>query len=153
VPCSARIASVLGIAVVMLAMVSSASAALAFKFDHAVARPGEIVTAFERGWPTRPTGVVVYLVPTRLRAASPDPSGAYFLSRPPAHGAIRLGRPNLARTHKLYIAFRVPKVAPGFYTTAFWCSTCAKHGDFFASALWGATTASASPGTVLRVTR
>lgn len=63
---------------------------------------------------------------------------------------IRLGRPLLTRTHLLTVRFRVPKVAPGDCTTAFWCRTCTKGGDFFASTYWeGAWTG--EPGTVLRI--
>jgi hypothetical protein len=135
-----------------LFMVSSAQAALAFRFDRASAQPGAYVVAFEPGWRSAPTGVIVYLVPTRLPGVRPDPAGSYILSNPPAHGAIRLGRPRLTESRRLSIRFRVPRVPPGDYTTAFWCPTCAKHGDFYASALWGAAW-TRTPGAVVRITR
>jgi hypothetical protein len=135
-----------------LILVSSAQAALAFRFNRASAQPGAYVVAFEPGWSSAPTGVFVYLVSTSLPGITPDPAGSYILSKPPAHGAIRLGRPRLTESRQLSIRFRVPHVPPGDYTTAFWCSTCAKHGDFFASALWGAPW-TRTAGAVLRITR
>jgi hypothetical protein len=147
-----RILVVLGVVVVVLAAASPAEAALAFRFNRASARPGQPVVAFEPGWSTSPSGVIVYLVPTRLPGVTPDSAGSYILRRPPAHHTIRLGRPHLSRTHRLFIRFRVPHVPPGNYTTGFWCLSCAKHGDFFASALWGAPWTGA-PGEVLRITR
>ena len=135
-----------------LVVASSAQAALAFRFNRASARPGASVVAFEPGWSRAPTGVIVYLVSTRLAGVMPDPAGGYILSKPPVQGASRLGRPRLSQSRRLSIRFRVPHVPPGDYTTAFWCSTCAKHGDFFASAPWGATW-TRTAGAVLRVTR
>jgi len=140
-----------GIALLLLTA-APAEAALAFRFTRASAHPGQYVVAFEPGWASAPGGVVVYLVPTRLPGVTPDAAGSYILQRPPAHHAIRLGRPRLTSSHLLSIRFRVPDVAPGDYTTAFWCRSCAEHGDFFASALWGAHSTGA-PGGVLRVTR
>lgn len=136
----------------LLALAASASAALSFRFDRAAARPGTTVVASEPGWPNAPLGVTVYLVPTRLPGVKPGPAGGYLLARPPARHAIRLGRPHLTRTHVLEIRFRVPNVAPGDYTTAFWCRTCARRGDFFASTSWGEAS-SGKPGTVLRIER
>ena len=136
-----------------LVAASTADAALAFRFNRSVARPGTVVRASEPGWPHALAGLVVYLVPTRLPGVKTSPGYGYILSRPPAHDAIKLGRPQLSQSHLLFVRFRVPTVSPGFYTTAFWCPACTKHGDFFASALWGATPADAAPGTVLRITR
>lgn len=136
----------------LLALAASVSAALSFRFDRAAARPGTMVIGSELGWPSAPAGVAVYLVPTRLPGVRPGPGGSYVLARPPSHHAIRLGRPHLTRAHLLEIRFRVPNVAPGDYTTAFWCRTCAKHGDFFASTSWGEPW-SGKPGTVLRIER
>jgi hypothetical protein len=151
--CCARLGAALVIAVLMsFAAASSAAAALSFTFDHASARPGLTVVASEPGWPSAPSGVTVYLVPTRLPGVNPDPVGGYLLRRPPERGAIKLGRPRVTRAHLLLIRFRVPRVHPGDYTTAFWCRTCLKGGDFFASALWGSPWTGA-PGTVLRITR
>lgn len=138
--------------VAMLAAATPAEAALAFRFNRASARPGQYVVAFERGWRAVPFGVTVYLVPTRLPGVTPDGAGSYILRKPPAHHTIRLGHPRLTRSHRLLIRFRVPRVAPGDYTTAFWCLSCARHGDFFASALWGAPWTGA-PDEVLRITR
>jgi hypothetical protein len=135
---------------VLLTLAPSASAALSFRFDRAHARPGAIVVASEPGWPSAPAGVTVYLVPTRLPGVKPDPAGGYLLSRPPKHNVIKLGPPRLTRTHSLRIRFRVPQVAPGDYTTAFWCRTCAKGGDFFASTSWGEAW-TGKPGPVLRI--
>jgi len=137
---------------IVLVVASSAAAALSFRFDRANARAGMTVVASEPGWPSAPVGVTVYLVPTRLPGVRPDPAGGYILRRPPTDGVIKLGQPRLTRTHLLTIRFRVPNVRPGNYTTAFWCRTCANGGDFFASALWGATSTGA-PGTVLHITR
>jgi hypothetical protein len=137
---------------VLLTIAPSASAALSFRFDRASARPGAKVVASEPGWPSAPMGVTVYLVPTRLPGVNPDPAGGYLLSRPPKRNVIELGQPRLTRTHLLTIRFRVPHVSPGDYTTAFWCRTCAKGGDFFASTYWGEPW-SGKPGTVLRIER
>lgn len=133
----------------LLALAASASAALSFRFDRAAARPGTTVFASEPGWPDAPAGVTVYLVPTRLPGVKPGPDGGYVLARPPSRGAMRLGRPHLTRAHLLT---RVPNVAPGDYTTAFWCRTCTRNGDFFASSSWVAPW-TGRPGTVLRVQR
>jgi len=148
-----RVGLSLGVSVLALAVVSVADAALAFRFSRVVARPGVPVTAFELGWYGPPRGIVVYLVPTRLPGVSPPPGYGYVLSHVPTHNVIKLGRPTLSQSHRLFVRFRVPNVAPGYYTTAFWCGTCTRRGDFFASAVWGATPAEAAPGTVLRVTR
>ncbi len=80
----------------------------------------------------------------------PDPAGGYLLRRLPKRNVIKLGQPQLTRTHQLTIRFHVPHVAPGNYTTAFWCRTCAKGGDFFASTYWGEAW-TGRPGTVLRI--
>lgn len=147
-----RFSVMLGLTVLLLlASASSAEAALSFRFDRASARPGTSVVAFEPGWSRAPIGVTVYFVSTRLPGVTPDPAGSYILPRPPKRNVIELGRPRLTRSHLFEIRFRVPSVKSGDYTIAFWCRTCARGGDFFASALWGATWTGA-PGTVLRIT-
>lgn len=148
-----RFSLVLGLTLLLLlAAVPSAEAALSFKFDRASARPGTSVVAFEPGWSSAPSGVTVYLVSTRLPGVTPDPAGGYILPRPPKRNVVKLGRPRLTGSHLLEIRFRVPHVKAGDYTIAFWCRTCAKGGDFFASTLWGAAWTGAA-GTVLRITR
>lgn len=145
--------SILGVSLsVSLIVASSAAAALSFTFNRASARPGSVVVASEPGWSSAPVGVTVYLVPTRPAGVKPDPAGGYLLARPPKHHAIKLGRPRLTRTHLLMIRFRVPDVPSGDYTTAFWCRTCAKDGDFFASTYWGEAW-TGKPGHVLHVER
>lgn len=139
-------------ALALLVFVPSASAALSFRFDRASARPGAIVVASEPGFPSAPIGVTVYLVPTRLPGVHPDAAGGYVLPRPPRQYVTRLGPPRLTRTHLLLIRFRVPPVHVGDYTIAFWCRTCAKGGDFFASTYWGEPW-SGKPGPVLRIER
>jgi hypothetical protein len=149
----ARLGIAVGIStLVQLAAVSSAAAALSFTFDRASARPGMIFVASEPGWPSAPAGLTVYLVPTRLPRVKPDPAGGYLLRHPPKDGIVKLSRPRPTRAHRLAIRFRVPPVRPGEYTIGFWCRTCKKGGDFFASAPWGAAW-TGSPGTVLRITR
>jgi hypothetical protein len=111
-----------------------------------------VSSASEPGWPSAPAGLTVYLVPTRLPRVKPDPAGGYLLRHPPKDGIVKLGRPRPTRAHRLAIRFRVPPVRPGEYTIGFWCRTCKKGGDFFASAPWGAAW-TGSPGTVLRITR
>ncbi len=143
--------AIIGLAMLLvLATAASADAALFFRFDQASARPGSVVTASQPGWPAAAHGVTVYLVSTTLPGIHPDPAGGYILRKPPAHCAIRLGQPHLTRSHKLTISFRVPTVPAGDYTTAFWCRTCAKGGDFFASAPWGASW-TGKPGPILRI--
>jgi hypothetical protein len=152
-PRSRRPALVLGASILALpAIAPSASAALSFRFDRASARPGATAVASEPGWPNAPVGVTVYLVPTRLPGVRPDTAGGYLLSRPPKRNVIKLGQPQLTRTHLLTIRFRVPHLSPGDYTTAFWCRTCTKGGDFFASTYWGEPW-TGKPGTVLRIER
>jgi hypothetical protein len=139
-------------AALFLIAASPADAALSFRFDRGSARAGTYAVAFQQGWSGAVTGVIVYLVPTKLPGVTPDGAGSYVLPRPPAHDAVRLGRPRLTRSHRLSIRFRVPRVRTGDYTTAFWCSSCSRHGDFFASALWGASWTGAAGG-VLRIIR
>src|SRR5438309_1587191 len=81
--------------VVVLAAASTAEAALAFRFNRASARPGQYVVAFEPGWRAVPSGVIVYVVPTRLPGVTPDGAGSYILRKAPAHHTIRLGHPRL----------------------------------------------------------
>jgi hypothetical protein len=138
--------------VVLLAVAPSANAALSFRFDRASARVDATVVAFEPGFPSAPVGVTVHLIPTRLPGVRPDSAGGYLLAHPPTAHAIKLGQPHLTRSHLLTIRFRVPNVVPGDYTTAFWCRTCTKGGDFFASTYWGEAW-TGKPGTVLRVKR
>ena len=135
--------------IVALITTASANAALSLQFNRASAHPGSPVTASQPGWPTA-ARVIVYLVPTRLPAVQPDPAGGYILRKPPDHDAIRLGRPRLTANHTLTISFRVPHLPAGNYTTAFWCRTCRKGGDFFPSAPWGAS-ATANASTVLQI--
>jgi hypothetical protein len=137
------------IAVALLATGYSA-AALSLRFDRATARPGDFVTASQPGF--RVTGVVVYLVPTRLPGVKPDPGGGYLLRRAPARNAFELGALRLTPSGRLSIRFRVPHVPPGEYTTAFSCPTCTKGGDFFASVSWGQPW-SHTPSGVIRITR
>jgi hypothetical protein len=140
-------------AAAVLAVPGAADAALALRFDRARARAGDSVVASQPAYgASRPAGVVVFLVPTRLRGVRPDPAGSYVLRRPPPHGAVELGPLRLVGRRAFAIRFRVPRVAPGDYTTAFWCHPCAPGGDFFASALWGAPW-TGRPGGVLRVVR
>jgi hypothetical protein len=131
---------------------TAAAVALAFSFDRASARVGTTVAASQPGWNGAPDGVVAYLVPTRIPGVHPDQAGSYLLPAPPERGVVRLGKPRLTPSHRLAIRFRVPRVAPGDYTIAFWCATCAPGGDFFASAPWGARWTGAA-GLVLRVRR
>jgi hypothetical protein len=137
------------IAAALLATGYSA-AALSLRFDRATARPGEFVTASQPGF--RVTGVIVYLVPTRLPGVKADPAGGYLLRTPPARNALELGELRLMPSGLLSIRFRVPHVPPGEYTTAFFCPTCTKDGDFFASVSWGQPWTHAPSG-VLRITR
>jgi hypothetical protein len=109
------------------------------------------VTATQPGIPGGASGVVVYLVPTRFPGVRPDSAGGYILRHVPGKHVYRLGTLHFTTDRQLAIRFRVPHVPPGDYTTAFWCSTCLKGGDFFASAAWGAEWTGA-PGGVLRVT-
>lgn len=80
---------------VSLTLVSSAAAALSFRFDRASARVGTTVVASEPGFSSAPVGVSVYLIPTRLPGVKPDPAGGYLLRRPPKRNAIKLGQPRL----------------------------------------------------------
>jgi hypothetical protein len=140
--------AIVGLALLfVLATTPPAEAALSFRFDRASARPGTAMTASQPGWPAATRGITVYLVPTKPPGIRPDPAGGYLLPTPP-RSAIRLGQPRLTHSHRLTISFRVPNVAAGDYTIAFWCRTCTKGGDFFASAPWGAAATGKPEGLV-----
>jgi hypothetical protein len=147
-----KLVVVVVVAAGLLGTASPATAALAFRFDRASAKPGTAVVAWQPGWRAAPHGVVAYLVPTRLPGVHPDLAGGYVLRRVPARHAIALGRPRPGSGNRLTLRFRVPQVPAGDYTIAFWCATCAPGGDFFASAPWGARSTGVA-GNVLRVTR
>lgn len=138
-------------AAAFLVVPPAANAALSFRFDRASARPGQTLVAAQPGrWSGPSAGIVVYLVPTRPHGVSPDPAGGWRLSRPPARLVVRLG-PARPVSGRLAVRFRVPRVRPGDYTSAFWCRPCAPpRGDFFPSVLWGAPW-TGRPGGVLRV--
>jgi hypothetical protein len=111
-----------------LVLPASAQAALSFAFDRAQARPGQVVRAYQAdsdgkpapAWGTMdPASVTIYLV--RLRE--------------PSAWRLRLGPMRTNAQGVWNIAFRVPKVRPGLYTTAFFCRPCGN--TFFPSTLPG----------------
>jgi hypothetical protein len=139
----------LAIAVGALALFlpAPAGAALSFAFDRAQARPGQVVRAFQAdsgGHPIHawadfdPASVTLYLV--RLSAAE--------LGQAPTPSALRLGPMRIDRNGVWTITFRVPKVRPGLYTTAFFCRPCGN--TFFPSTLPG-TPWTRNPGRVLKI--
>ena len=116
-----RIVVTIGAAALVLP--TTAHAALSFAFDRAQARPGQIVRAFQadpEGNPAPAWGtgtfdsalVTIYLV--RLRA--------------PNDWRLLLGPMRTDDRGVWSIAFRMPKIRPGLYTTAFYCRPC---GDTF----------------------
>ena len=135
----------LAVAVITAAAPASAHAALSFAFDRAQAHRGQLVHAFQadpEGNPAPAWGdgdfdassVTIYLV--RLNA----PNG----------WRLKLG-PMQTDDHGVWsIAFRVPKIRPGLYTTAFFCPPCGN--TFFASTLPN-TQWTGKPGRVLKITR
>ena len=135
-------AVVAGVAAALVLPVS-AEAALSFAFDRAQARPGQRVTAFQADsdgnplaawWDGDPAEVTIYLV----------------RAREPANWRRRIGPMTIDSAGVWSITFRLPKVRPGLYTTAFFCRPC---GDtFFPSTLPGAPW-TGKPGRVLRVRR
>jgi hypothetical protein len=154
-----RIAATAAAATVALATPPSATAALGLYFSKTVATPGERLLAYSAirpghpaHWNSAPAQTRVYLVPLDLSAAQPLPDGSMHLGSPPSNRRIiYLGRMRLNAHGVLSIAFRVPSVRPGLYTTAFWCIPCAPpRGSFFASVLSSASWTGRS-GPVLRV--
>jgi hypothetical protein len=146
------------VAVLALCSASAAGAALFLRFFPTNAMPGERVEAISpTRWyekdgrlmaPGKLPGVVVFLIPMRLAGGLPQPG-----SRPPkSRSIVRLGPMLIDRHGQGYISFLVPRVAPGLYTTGFWCRTCLPGGDFFTSAAssdgW-----TANAGPVLRIVR
>jgi hypothetical protein len=126
-------------AFVALVVPVSAQAALSFAFDRALARPGQIVRAFQAdsdgnpapGW-GKVDGVTIYLVRVR------NPSGP----------RVPLGPMGIDALGVWSITFRTPSVKPGLYTTAFFCRPCGN--TFFPSTLAG-TPWSGEPGRVLKI--
>ena len=117
----------------------SAEASLSFAFDRAHARAGQLTRAYQADGDGNPApawcpleGVTIYLV--RLNA----PNGR----------RIRLGPIAVDGSGVWSITFRVPKVRPGLYTTAFLCPPCGN--TFFPSTLPG-TRWTGRPGRVLKI--
>jgi hypothetical protein len=125
-----RLATVAAALVLAGAFAGEASGAIALVFSKLSARPGERISAYQPGglvWqPGEHTGITVYLIPYALapRFGPPllrqRPRRAWLLGE--LVGDVRgMGR----------VAFEVPHVPPGRYTTAVRCRPC---GDtYFAS--------------------
>jgi hypothetical protein len=118
--------AIVAASVTAVALPASASAALSFVFDRAQAHRGQLVHAFQAdtdGRPVKawgdfdPASVTVYLV--RLRN--------------PYAWRFRIGPMKIDARGVWNVTFRVPKVRPGLYTTAFFCRPCGN--TFFPSTL------------------
>jgi len=97
-----RLTVLLGVsALLLLAAAPSAQAALSFTFDRASARPGMSVVAFQPGWPSAPSGITVYLVPTRLPGVRPCPAPEPA-ETPRLHSNDRLGGLRLRTSKKVF---------------------------------------------------
>jgi len=132
---------VLATGAIALILPVSAQAALSFAFDRAQARPGQVVHAYQAesdgtplpAWGTfDPALVTIYLVRVREPSAS----------------RRRLGPMGTNAQGVWSIAFRVPKVRPGLYTTAFYCRPCGN--TFFPSTTPGDSW-SPKPSRVLKI--
>jgi hypothetical protein len=123
-----------------LALVSSASAAIALVFDRARAVPGERITARQPGrlWGGSSSDINVYLVPIAIAAkvsTNPDGSMPRRGGLPNDRRIVPIGK-LITRRGIARVVFRVPNVRRGRYTTAVWCKPCAPpNGTFFASRL------------------
>jgi hypothetical protein len=118
-----------------LAVAAGASAAVAPVFTRTSARPGDrvaVVQPVRIGQPVPGrTGITVYLIP--LAWAS---TGVRDGPPPRSLARHRLGE-LVGDQHGFWrLWFRVPRVAPGAYTTLVWCRPCGgaayPHGSVFA---------------------
>jgi hypothetical protein len=148
-------AAALVVALGILCSPASARADLSLVFNRASASAGERIEAFSgtstgQGVRYAPfSGIAVYLVPialalrqTRLRS-----TGLPRDRRIIPLGALRRDHAGVAR-----ISFRLPRVRPGDYTTAFLCRPCAPPlGAFFTSARPGERWSGRPFGRILRV--
>jgi hypothetical protein len=132
--------AVLAAAVVALVVPVSAQAALTFAFDRAQARIGQPVHAYQADSSGRPApawekleGVTLYLASVRNLSHR-----------------VRLGEMGVNADGVWSIDFRVPKVRPGLYMIAFFCTPCG--GTYFGSAD-RYTEWTRKPGRLLRVRR
>jgi hypothetical protein len=132
--------AVLAAVAVALTLPVSASAALSFAFDHAQARIGQRVHAYQAdpdgnpapAWDTL-DGVTIYL------------ASVGNLSH-----RVRLGSMATGADGVWSIDFRVPKVRPGLYMIAFFCAPCGStyFGSTHLHSAW-----TRHPGRVLEVRR
>ncbi len=118
----------------------AATAAVSLRFDRLRARVGERVVVYQpnlRGTPGRSAGIVAYLVPVAWteRWASRHPESPPTGKPPASWRTHPLGELRFDAFGRASVAFRVPRVAAGRYTTAVWCRTCARAGDWFPSVL------------------
>ena len=117
-----------------------AQAALSFAFDHAQARAGQRVHAYQADSEGNPAPAWDKLDGVTLYLARVD-----NLSH-----RVRLGQMAIDDQGVWSIDFRVPKVRPGLYMIAFFCAPCGN--TYFGSvALHSAWTR--KPGRVLKVRR
>src|SRR2546430_2114632 len=118
--------------VTALAIPAGAGADLALWFASPRAHWGQRVRVSSPGRYAPFSGVQVYLVPMALAVSGrvQRPTGPPHNRRILPLGPLRLDRPGVAR-----LSFVVPRVAPGDYTTGFWCRPCAPPaGAFFTTA-------------------
>ena len=134
------IRAVVAAAAVALVLPLSAQAALSFAFDHAQARAGQRVHAYQADPEGNPVPVWDTLDGVVLYLASVD----NLTHR------VRLGPMVVDDAGVWSITFRVPKVRPGRYMISFFCGPCG--GTYF-----GSTSArspwTGKPGRVLKVRR
>jgi len=132
--------TLLAVAAIALVVPISAQAALSFAFDRAQARTGQLVHAYQADPDGNPApawdrleGVTIYLA--RVRAPS---------------RRVRLGQMGIDDQGVWSIDFRVPRVAPGLYTIAFFCEPC---GNTYFSSIGTDARWTGRPGRVLKVRR
>jgi hypothetical protein len=106
--------AVLAALAVALAVPVSADASLSFAFDHAQARAGQQVRAYQADSNGNPAPAWATLDGVTLYLASVD----NLVHR------VRLGTMAMDAEGVWSIDFRVPKVRPGLYVIAFLCAPC-----------------------------
>jgi hypothetical protein len=132
--------AVLAAAAVVLVVPASAQAALTFAFDHAQARIGQPVHAYQADVSGKPTPAWENLEGVTL----------YLASVGNLSHRVRLGEMGIDADGVWAIDFRVPKVRPGLYMIAFLCTPC---GDTYFGSADRYTAWTGHRGRILKVRR
>jgi hypothetical protein len=128
------------VAAAALVVPVSAQGALSFAFDRAKARPGQLVHAYQAASDLTPAPAWERL----------DNVTLYLARVKHPFRRVRLGEMEIDDQGVWSIDFRVPRVAPGLYTIAFFCGPC---GDTYFSSVGTDERWTGKPGRVLKVRR